>query len=127
MARLKFSPLEMRILEALWQQGPSAIRQIQDAMPPGHRPAYTTIQTTIYRLERKGAVERVTRIGNADIFGALVTRADAQGRLIDDLLAFFGGQSQPVMAHLIEAGKLTIDDLREAEKVLRKHGKAVKK
>ena len=106
-------------MEALWESGRLAIREIQEAFPERGRPAYTTIQTTVYRLENKGAVRRVRKISNAHIFEAVATREAAQSRMIDDLLRLFGGRSQPVMAHLIEAGKLTMDDIKEAQKTLR--------
>jgi predicted transcriptional regulator len=105
-------------MEALWSRGALSIREIQEAFPE-RRPAYTTVQTTVYRLEAKGAVRRVKKIGNAHIFEGLVSRDDVQRRLIDDLLGLFGGRTQPVMAHLIETGKLTLDDVKEAEKALR--------
>ncbi len=120
MALPKLSKLELQIMEALWTRGAASIREIQEAFPEPDRPAYTTIQTTVYRLEGKQAVRRVKKIGNAHIFEAVVTRSAAQGRLIDDLLAFFGGRAQPVLLHFIESGKLTLDDVEEAEKVLRR-------
>jgi len=120
MALPKLSKLELQIMEALWTRGAASIREIQEAFPEPDRPAYTTIQTTVYRLEGKQAVRRVKKIGNAHIFGAVVTRSAAQGRLIDDLLAFFGGRARPVLLHFIESGKLTLDDVEEAEKVLRR-------
>ena len=107
-------------MEALWNLGGSSIREIQEAFPAKGRPAYTTIQTTVYRLEGKGAVRRTKKISNAHIFEASLSRNAAQGRLIDELLGLFGGRTQPVMAHLIESGKLTLDDVQEAEKTLRK-------
>src|SRR5580700_1598689 len=107
-------------MEALWTQGDLSIREIQEAFPAKRRPAYTTIQTTVYRMEAKGVVNRVRKVGNFHIFAAAVSRDAAQRRLIDDLLALFGGRSQPVMAHLIESGKLTLEDVKEAEKALRK-------
>ncbi len=116
----KLSKLELKIMDALWTRGTSAIREIQEAFPEKDRPAYTTIQTTVYRLEAKKALRRVKKIGNADIFEAAVSRDAARGRLIDELLGLFGGRTQPVMAHLIETGKLTMDDVREAEQALRK-------
>lgn len=119
MAEPKLSKLEFQIMEALWTQGDLSIREIQEAFPAKRRPAYTTIQTTIYRLEAKGVVRRVKKVGNFHIFAASVSRKAAQRRLADDLLALFGGRSQPVMAHLIESGKLTLEDVKEAEKVLR--------
>jgi len=120
MALPKLTPLEMRIMEALWTTGALSIREIQEAFPEKERPAYTTIQTTVYRLEGKKAVRRAKKISNAHIFEAVVSRQAAQGRLIDELLSFFGGRSQPVMAHLIESGKLTMEEVRESEKLLRK-------
>lgn len=107
-------------MEALWSLGASSIREIQEAFPAKGRPAYTTVQTTVYRLETKGALRRVKKISNAHIFEASVSRNAAQGRLIDELLGLFGGRTQPVMAHLIESGKLTLDDVQEAEKTLKK-------
>jgi BlaI family penicillinase repressor len=119
-AEPKLSRLEFQIMETLWTQGDRSIREIQEAFPAKRRPAYTTIQTTVYRMEAKGVVNRVRKVGNFHIFAAAVSRDAAQRRLIDDLLALFGGRSQPVMAHLIESGKLTLEDVKEAEKALRK-------
>lgn len=116
----RLSKLEMQIMEALWSRGASSIREIQEAFPERDRPAYTTVQTTVYRLEGKKAVRRAKKISNAHIFEAVVSRNAAQRRLIDDLLGLFGGRTQPVMAHLIESGKLTLDDVEEAEKALRR-------
>jgi BlaI family penicillinase repressor len=116
----KLTKLELKIMEALWNRGASSIREIQEAFPERNRPAYTTIQTTVYRLEAKAALRRVKKISNAHIFEAVVSRNAAQRRMIDDLLSFFGGRSQPVMAHLIESGKLTLDDVQEAEQTLRR-------
>jgi predicted transcriptional regulator len=107
-------------MEALWGKGALSIREIQEAFPEPRRPAYTTIQTTVYRLEDKKALRRVKKISNAHIFEAVISRQAAQRKLIDELLALFGGRTQPVMAHLVESGKLTIEDVREAEKALRK-------
>ena len=107
-------------MEALWSLGASSIREIQEAFPEKRRPAYTTIQTTVYRLEGKGALRRVKKISNAHIFEAVVSKHAAQGRIIDELLGLFGGRTQPVMAHLIETGKLTLDDVQEAEKTLKR-------
>ena len=115
----KLSKLEFAIMDTLWSRGESSIRELQEAFPAKKRPAYTTIQTTVYRLETKQVVRRVKKVGNFHIFAATVTRSAAQRRLIDDLLALFGGHSQPVMAHLIESGKLTLEDVKEAEKALR--------
>jgi len=120
MAQPKLTKLEFQIMEALWTQGASSIREIQESFPEKRRPAYTTIQTTVYRLEGKGALQRVKKVGNFHIFEAAVSRDAAQRRLIDDLLALFGGRTQPVMAHLIKSGKLTLDDVKEAEETLRK-------
>ena len=119
MAEPKLSKLEFQIMEALWTQGEASIREIQETFPAKRRPAYTTIQTTVYRLEAKNIVRRVKKVGNFHIFAAAVSRSAAQRRLIDDLLALFGGRTQPVMAHLIESGKLTLEDVKEAEKALR--------
>lgn len=120
MPQSKLSRLEFAIMDILWSRGDSSIRELQEAFPPKKRPAYTTVQTTVYRLETKGVVRRVKKVGNFHIFAASVSRTSAQSRLIDDLLALFGGRTQPVMAHLIESGKLTLDDIREAERTLRK-------
>jgi len=120
MAEPKLTKLELQIMDALWSQGKASIREIQETFPEKDRPAYTTIQTTVYRLEAKRAVRRIKKVGNFHIFEAAVSRDAAQRRLIDDLLALFGGRTQPVMAHLIESGKLTLADVKEAEKILRK-------
>jgi len=120
LAQPKLSKLEFEIMEALWTRGESSIRDIQETFSEKRRPAYTTIQTTIYRMETKKVVSRVRKVGNFHIFAAAVTRDAAQRRLIDDLLALFGGRTQPVMAHLIESGKLTLEDIKEAEAALRK-------
>jgi predicted transcriptional regulator len=120
MAQSKFTPLELAIMQALWERGPISIREIQEVFPEKDRPAYTTIQTTVYRLEGKKAVRRTRKIGNAHIFEAVVSRQSAARRLVEDLLRMFGGRSQPVMAHLIDAGKLTLDDVKEAERTLRR-------
>jgi BlaI family transcriptional regulator, penicillinase repressor len=115
----KLSRLEFQIMEILWNRGDSSIREIQEAFPGKRRPAYTTIQTTVYRMEDKGAVRRLKKVGNFHIFAASLTRDAAQRRLIDDLLDLFGGRSQPVMAHLVESGKLSLEDVKEAEKALK--------
>ena len=120
MALPKLTKLELRIMEALWTAGASSVREIQEALPAKNRPAYTTVQTMVYRLEAKGAVRRVKKIGNAHVFEAAITRDSAQRRLIDELLSFFGGRTQPVMAHLIESGRLSLDDVKEAEKTLKR-------
>ena len=116
----KLTKLELQIMEALWSQGALSIREIQEAFPEKGRPAYSTVQTTVYRLEGKGAVRRAKKISNAHIFEAVVSRNAARGKLIDDLLSLFGGRTQPVMAHLVESGKLTLDDVQEAGELLRK-------
>jgi predicted transcriptional regulator len=116
----KLTKLELQIMEALWGHGASSVREIQEAFPEKGRPAYTTVQTTVYRLEAKKAVRRVKKIGNAHIFGALISRGAAQRRLIDELVSLFGGRSQPIVAHLIESGTLTLEDVQEAEKTLRR-------
>jgi predicted transcriptional regulator len=114
----KLTRLELRIMEVLWTRGPCAIREIQEAFPKRNRPAYSTIQTTVYRLEGKNTLRRVKKISHAHIFEASISRGEAQGRLIDDLLSLFGDRLQPVMAHLIESRKLTLDDIREAERAV---------
>jgi len=119
MAAPKLTKLEMRVMDVLWTMGPASVRQIQESFPAKDRPAYTTVQTLVYRLEGKKAVRRVKKIGNAHIFEAVVSRARAQHRLIDELLSVFGGKSQPVVARLIETGQLTLDDVKEAEQLLR--------
>jgi BlaI family penicillinase repressor len=127
MAQPKLTKLELKIMETLWTTGAASIREIQEAFPERDRPAYTTVQTTVYRLETKKAVRRAKKISNAHIFEAVVTRGAAQKRLIDELLGLFGGRTQPVMAHLIESGKLTLDDVKEAERVLREMEKTPEK
>src|ERR1700691_1091825 len=120
MALPKLTKLELQIMEALWSRGACSIREIQEAFPERGRPAYTTIQTTVYRLEDKKALRRAKKISNGHIFEAVISRNAAQSRLIDDLLSLFGGRTQPVMSHLIESGKLTLDDIHQAEKSIRK-------
>ena len=110
----KLARLELQIMDVLWTQGQASIREIQEAFPERKRPAYTTIQTTVYRLEEKKALRRVKKVGNFHIFEPAISRDAARGRLIDDLLALFGGRTQPVMAHLIESGKLTLEDVKDA-------------
>ena len=116
----RLSKLELQIMDAFWTRGASSVREIQEFFPEKERPAYTTVQTIVYRLEAKKAVRRLKKIGNAHIFEPVVTRTATQRRLIDELLGFFGGRSQPVMAHLIESGKLTLEDVQEAEQLLRR-------
>jgi len=106
-------------MEALWAKGALSVREIQETFPERARPAYTTVQTTVYRLERKGALRCVKRISNANIFDAAMSRREAQGRLVDDIVGLFGGEAKPVMARLIESGKLTLEDIKEAERTLR--------
>ena len=118
MAFPKLTKLELQIMEVLWTRGPCAIREIQEAFPKRNRPAYTTIQTTVYRLEGKKTLRRARKISHAHIFEPLISRSAAQNRLIDDLLALFGDRLQPVMAHLIESKRLTLDDIRDAEKAV---------
>jgi BlaI family transcriptional regulator, penicillinase repressor len=119
MARPNLTRLELQILEVLWTHGKASIREIQESFPEP-RPAYTTVQTTVYRLEGKKALRRVRKISNAHIFEAIVPRDLARHRLLDEILSFFGGRAQPMMAELAEAGKLTLDDVRELEKTIKK-------
>lgn len=116
----KLSKLELKVMEALWNNGATSIREIQETFPENERPAYTTVQTTVYRLESKNVVHRTKKIGNAHIFDASISRNTANGKLIDSLLGLFGGSVQPVMSHLIETGKLTMEDLEEAKQTLKK-------
>jgi predicted transcriptional regulator len=106
-------------METLWSKGPSSIRELQEAFPDAERPAYTTVQTVVYRLEWKKAVRRTSKVSNAHVFEAAVTRSSAQHRMIDELVALFGGKPLPIMAHLIESGRLTPEEVREAQKALR--------
>jgi BlaI family transcriptional regulator, penicillinase repressor len=117
-ASVRLSKMELQIMEVLWKQGHASIREVQEAFPEKKRPAYTTIQTMVYRLETKKAVRRVKKVGNFHIFEAAVSREIAQSKLIDEFLALFGGRAQPVMARLIESGKITLADVKEAEKIL---------
>lgn len=114
----KLTKLELQIMEALWTRGPCSVREIQESFPARKRPAYTTVQTTVYRLETKKALRRTRKIATALIFEAAVSREAAERRLIDELLSLFGGRSRPIMAHLVESGNLTLDDIRAAEKTL---------
>ena len=115
----KLSRLDLQILDVLWARGQASVREIQEGFPEP-RPAYTTVQTTVYRLEAKGALRRTRKIGNAHIFEPLVARDVARHRLLDTILSFFGGRPQPMMQQLVEAGKLTLDDVRNLEKAIRK-------
>jgi predicted transcriptional regulator len=119
MALAKLSRLELKIMEALWGKGASSVREIQESLPAESRPAYTTVQTILYRLEAKDAVRRSKKIGNAHIFEPVISQSAAQRRFIDDLLAVFGGRTQPLISHLIESGQLTLADIDEARKSLR--------
>jgi predicted transcriptional regulator len=119
----KLSRLELTIMEALWKLGAASVREIQETLPEKERPAHTTVQTMLTRLETKGAVRRAKKISNAHIYEAVVSRSATQRRLVDDLLGFFGGRAAPLMSHLIESGQLTLDDIEEARKALRKSGK----
>jgi BlaI family penicillinase repressor len=119
MASPKLSKLELRIMEALWTLQRCSVREIQETFPQSERPAYTTVQTMVYRLERKKAVRRAKKISNAHIFEAMISRGDVQGRFVDDVLGIFGWRIQPFMAHLIDSGKLTLADVHEAERALR--------
>ncbi len=121
MIKPKLTKLELQVLEALWQKGACSVREIQETFPEPGRPAYTTVQTVVYRLERKKAVRCVKRISNANIFEAVISRNDAQRRFVDELLAVFGGRAKLVMAHLVDSGELTLADVQEAEKVLRQN------
>jgi predicted transcriptional regulator len=118
-AHPRLSKLELQIMEVLWTHGASSVREVLEHFPAAKRPAYTTVQTMIYRMETKKVLRRARKIGNAHLFEATVSRSSAQRRLIDELLGFFGGQMQPVMAHLVETGKLTLEDVQDAEKRLR--------
>jgi predicted transcriptional regulator len=121
MAVRKLSKLEFQIMETLWVSGEASIREILDSLPAKGRPAYNTIQTMIYRMEPKGIVRRVKKVGNFHVFEAVITRDAAQRRVIDDLLSYFGGQSQLLMAHLIESGKISLSDVRQAEQIVKNH------
>ena len=127
MALPRLSNLEMQIMEILWQLGPCSIREIVERLPARKRPAYTTVQTMVMRLEAKKALRRSGKMATAHIFEPMIPREAARRRLIDDFLAVFGGETQPIMTHLIEAGKLTLDDVRDAEKHLREMSKKGRK
>lgn len=117
-AKVRITRFELELLEQLWRLGSASVREIQESLPEQGRPAYTTVQTIIYRLEEKKAVRRVKKIGNAHVFEPLITRKAVYRRLIDDLLDLFGGSPEPVIAHLVEAGKLSLSDIRAVEKAL---------
>jgi len=118
MAKPKVTRFELELLEQLWKLGPASVREVQEALPEKNRPAYTTVQTILYRMEEKGAVRRVKKIGNAHIFEPVFTRKAVYRRLVDDLLDLFGGTASPLMSHLAESGKLSLSDIREAERIL---------
>jgi predicted transcriptional regulator len=118
MATPKLTALELRIMEAVWKRGACSVREIQESFPASRRPAYTTVQTTVYRLESKKALRRAKKISNAHIFEAVISPRAVRGRLIDDLIALFGGGPGLLMAHMIETGKLTKEDIAEAEEAL---------
>jgi BlaI family penicillinase repressor len=119
MATSRLTKFEIQIMETLWTRGEASIREMQEAFPEKKRPGYTTVQKMVYRMEDKGVLHRVRKVGNFHIFAAAVSRSAAQRRLVDDLLAIFGGESRPVVAHLIEAGKLTLEDVEYAERTLK--------
>ena len=121
MAGTTYTKPELQIMEVLWNQGACSIREIHEALPAKGRPAFTTVQTVVYRLEKKGALRCTKRISNANIFEPAITRDEAHTTLLDELLALFGGRPKPVIARLVESGKLTLDDIREAEEDLKKH------
>jgi len=114
----KFTSAELKVMEEFWKHGRLSIREVQESFPEKGRPPYTSIQTIVYRLEEQGALRRVRKIGNAHIFEAVTSRQEARGRVLDDLLSLFGGRTQTVMAHLVEAGKLTRQDIQEAERLI---------
>jgi BlaI family transcriptional regulator, penicillinase repressor len=118
--RSKLTKPELDVLEVLWTRGACSVREIHEALPDQGRPAFTTVQTVIYRLEKKQAVRCVKRISNANIFEAAISRDDAHSSLVDELLALFGGRPRPVIARLVESGKLTLDDIKDAEDALKK-------
>ena len=121
MAGSSYTKPELQIMEVLWNQGACSIREIHEALPAKGRPAFTTVQTVVYRLEKKGALRCTKRISNANIFEAAITRDEAHTTLLDELLALFGGRPKPVIARLVESGQLTLDDIREAEEALKQH------
>jgi BlaI family transcriptional regulator, penicillinase repressor len=119
----RLTKLELQIMETFWSRGECSVREVQEAFPERHRPAYTTVQTTVYRLEDKKALRLVKRIGKAKVFGAAISRNQAQTRLIDELLSLLGGEVRPVMARLVETDRLTRNDVKDVEEMLREHGK----
>ena len=120
MPQPRLSRAELKVMQALWERGPSSVREVQETFAAKRRPAYTTVQTLMYRLEAKNAVRRARKIGGAHVFEAVVSRDAAGRKLIDDLLELFGGKAQPLMSQLVETGKLTLEDIEEAQAILRK-------
>lgn len=127
MPKPRLTKLELQILEVFWRNGACSVREVQEAFPESARPAYTTVQTVVYRLERKQALRCVKRIGKANVFDAVILRKDAQRRLVDELLALFDGRANLVMAHLVESGELTLKDVMEAGNTLRKSSRKEKR
>lgn len=123
MSRSRLGKLELSIMNAFWRLGAASVREIRESLPEAGRPAYTTVQTVVYRLEAKGALRRTKKIGNAYVFEAVLSEAAAGGRLVEDVLALFGGRAQPIVAHLIESGQLTLEDVDAARKTLREHAR----
>jgi len=123
MVHPRVTKFELKLLQKLWQLGRASVREIQESLPEADRPAYTTVQTMIYRLEEKGVVKRFKKIGNANVFEAILTRKAAYRQLIGDFLDLFGGSAEPVVAHLIETGKLTLNDIKAMERTLEAKGK----
>ena len=119
MAVIRLTKFEMQIMETLWTKGEASIREMQEAFPAKKRPIYATVQTMVYRMEAKKVLRRMRKLGNFHLFAATISREAAQRKLVDDLLALFGGQSRPVVAHLIESGSLTLDDVKFAEETLK--------
>lgn len=123
MTKIRLTRLELEIMQYLWDLGEAAVREIQEAIPPAKRPAYTTVQTILTRLEEKGAVKRTRKIGNAHLFVPVVTKKRMYERLVDELLDLFGGSPEPLVSHLVESGKLTLEDLKHAEEQLKASGR----
>ena len=123
MAKVRLTRLELEIMQYLWKLGEAAVREIQEAIPPSKRPAYTTVQTILMRLEEKGAVKRTRKIGNAHLFVPAITKKRMYERLVDELLDLFGGSPEPLVSHLVESGKLTLEDLKHAEEQLKSSGR----
>jgi len=124
MAKIRITRFELELMEQLWKLGTASVREIQESLPEKNRPAYTTVQTMIYRLEEKKALKRIKKIGNAHVFEPLITRKAVYRRLIDDLLEMFGGSAAPVMAHLVESGKLSLAEVKLAEEALARKEKS---